>query len=238
MATYNGSKYIFEQINSILPQMKKEDELIISDNGSTDETLQIIASFQDKRIKVHHFSSTQNLIFNFENAILQSKGDYIFLCDQDDIWMSNRVEEGISLLQNSDLAVSNCSIVDQSGNVTADSFFLKYHSGPGLAKNLLRNTYIGCCMCFKRKLLTLVLPFPKGIPMHDIWIGFVAELFYKVTFANIVLLQYRRHEANASNFGKSNAKFFKQFMYRFNTLKYLPVLLLRRSKNYFDHLNG
>lgn len=235
MATYNGSKYVFEQINSILPQMKQEDEIIISDNGSTDETLQIIAAFQDKRIKVHHFNITQNLIFNFENAISKSKGDYIFLCDQDDIWLSNRVEEGIRLLQNADLAVSDCSIMDESGNMIAKSFFEKYNSGPGLVKNLVRNTYIGCCMCFKRKLLLRLLPFPKDIPMHDIWIGFVAELFYKVAFADTALLQYRRHEANASNFGKSNANLFKQLMYRFNTLKYLPVLFIRKFKTRHGH---
>lgn len=103
MATYNGGRFIKEQIDSILPQLSQYDELIVSDDGSTDRTLEIIASYKDERIKVFHHQKTGNKYYptlkvcystnNFENALKQAKGDYIFLCDQDDIWEKNKVEE-------------------------------------------------------------------------------------------------------------------------------------------------
>ena len=106
MATYNGGKYIKEQIDSILLQLKEEDELVISDDGSIDDTVQIIKSYSDPRIRLffHLKPSDQNewskpalISSNFENALRRAKGDFIFLSDQDDIWLPNKVERGVSV---------------------------------------------------------------------------------------------------------------------------------------------
>ena len=92
MASYNGEKYIKEQIDSILKQLSDEDELVISDDGSTDNTLSVIQSIHDKRIKLIHNQGEHGYSRNFENALKNSKGDYIFLSDQDDVWKDNKVE--------------------------------------------------------------------------------------------------------------------------------------------------
>lgn len=84
MATYNGTKYIQEQINSILSQFGENDELVISDDGSKDDTCSIISSYQDSLIKLLFNKGKHGFIGNFENALSQCKGDYIFLSDQDD----------------------------------------------------------------------------------------------------------------------------------------------------------
>ena len=85
MATYNGEKYIREQIDSILPQLSDSDELVISDDGSSDSTIDIIQGYNDRRIRLYH-NTRHGVTWNFENALRQSRGDVIFLADQDDVW--------------------------------------------------------------------------------------------------------------------------------------------------------
>ena len=97
IATYNGEKYIKEQLDSILPQLKKLDEIIISDDKSKDKTLKIIKTLNDSRIKIFT-NPKKGLISNFENAITKSSGDYIFLSDQDDIWHENKIQFYLTVL--------------------------------------------------------------------------------------------------------------------------------------------
>ena len=198
MATYNGSRYIKEQLDSILVQLGPDDEVIISDDSSTDETLSIIASYADQRIKLlpnQHFHSP---IFNFENALKHANGDYIFLSDQDDVWESNKVEVMMHALQQSCLVVSDCSIVDANMNVIRDSFCYNKHRSSGIIPNIIRNNFLGCCMAFHKELLKHALPFPKKVVMHDIWLGICASAFYSVRFIPDKLIKYRRHGTNAS----------------------------------------
>lgn len=103
MASYNGAIFIKQQAVSILNQLGLEDELIISDDGSKDNTLEILASLNDSRIKIYHHSAPHGVVSNFENAIKHASGDYIFLSDQDDIWLSNKKEKCLSCLQEYDL---------------------------------------------------------------------------------------------------------------------------------------
>src|SRR5687768_8023645 len=93
MATFNGSRYINEQLNSIITQLDESSEIVISDDSSTDNTVQIIKSFNDKRIHVLPNQKFRNPIFNFENALKHVQGDYIFLADQDDIWLPDRLNK-------------------------------------------------------------------------------------------------------------------------------------------------
>ena len=85
IATFNGGKYIREQIMSVLPQLNEKDEIIISDDGSTDDTIYILESLHDQRIKIYVNEREHGFIWNFENALMKSSGDIIFLCDQDDV---------------------------------------------------------------------------------------------------------------------------------------------------------
>src|SRR5665648_141557 len=86
LPTHNGSKYIIQQLNSIICQLKEEDEIIISDDSSEDNTCELIQAINDKRIKIYREGKFSSYVFNFENAIKHARGDHIFLCDQDDVW--------------------------------------------------------------------------------------------------------------------------------------------------------
>jgi glycosyltransferase involved in cell wall biosynthesis len=228
IATYNGEKYIKEQLESILKQLSIDDEVIISDDSSTDKTLEIIESFKDKRIKLYKNNNFRNPIFNFENALKYSTGDIIFLSDQDDIWEDSKLEMMKKYLKYYDLVVSDCSIVDANLKIIENSFFELRNSGPGFLKNLYKNTYLGCCMAFNRKILKIALPFPNNIPMHDIWLGMVGEIFGSTIFIEDKLVKYRRHGNNASPTSeKSKYSLVKKIKDRYNLL---IALLLRKLK--------
>lgn len=227
MATYNGEKYVAEQINSILLQLSENDELIVSDDGSCDGTIKIIQRINDGRIKIYN-NKNHGLIHNFENALKHALGDYIFLCDQDDVWKENKVCEMILHLNKYDLVVSDCMVVDKDLNVIFTSFFKQESSCKGLMKNLYKNSYLGCCMAFRRKVLEYVLPFPKHIAMHDIWIGLMVELHGTSYFLENPLMLYRRHGNNASpSSEKSHYSLFYKIRYRAYFVYYLLKTIIK-----------
>ena len=222
LATYNGEKYIREQLDSILPQLNCDDEIVVSDDSSTDKTLQIVQSFDDPRIRIFPNNKFHSPIFNFENALKKANGEYIFLCDQDDIWLSNKIEMMKKYLGKYDLVVSDCKVVDANLNVLSESFFSTLHSGNGFCKNLIKNTYLGCCMAFRKEVLKYILPFPSLIAMHDIWIGLSVELNGKPYFLHEPLMLYRRHGGNVSFGGeKSHFSLCYRIRYRLIMLYYL-----------------
>lgn len=229
IASYNGEKYIHEQLSSILKQLKKNDEVILSDDSSNDMTVSIVESFLDDRIKIFKDQKFRNPITNFENALKHANGDIIFLSDQDDVWADDKVIEMMDVLEKADMVVCDCSFIDNNGSVILDSYFNLVKSSAGLIRNLRKNTYFGCCMAFRKKVLNKALPFPKDIPMHDIWLGFVSDLFYNSVFLNKTLTYYRRHDNNASIASDviSNISLLKKAMFRYNIIKYLPRLIFR-----------
>lgn len=204
MATKNGASYVAAQIDSILLQLSAADELIISDDGSTDDTVQIIQSYRDTRIKLIRHNTLQGVTRNFEASLKASSGDFIFLADQDDVWLPSKVEVMLQHLQLHDLVISDCLVVDHSLKIKNGSFFTHNRSGKGLIRNILKNSYMGCCMAFNRKLLNRALPFPKDIPIHDFWIGLIGEMYFNVHFIPDVLVYHRRHSSNASSTGGSS----------------------------------
>ena len=215
LATYNGSAYIEAQLRSVLEQLSHEDELVVADDGSTDETISIVNAVGDPRIRVVATGGKLGVIKNFERALLASRGVIIFLCDQDDVWLPGKVEQCVAELRSHLLVVTDCKVVDNQLNEIAPSFFRLRNSGSGLLHNLWKNSYLGCCMAFRRELLEYALPFPRGIPMHDMWLGMIAETEGKVGFLDSPLLLYRRHALNASETaGKSSAGIVKMLAVR------------------------
>ena len=193
VATYNGEKYIEEQLRSILTQIAADDEVIVSDDGSTDGTCAIVESLTDPRIKLLHHNG-HNFKQNFIYALQHTQGEYIFLSDQDDVWMPEKYRICCEQLQNFDLVITDSVVTDENLQTIQSSFFNFYKSGPGLIKNSVRNTYFGACMAFRRRILNAAMPFPTTNEIgHDIWIGLVAEIIGKVQFLHQPLLLYRRH---------------------------------------------
>ncbi|MCU7615072.1 glycosyltransferase [Chryseobacterium sp. GMJ5] len=235
IATYNGEKYIRQQLDSILIQLADDDEIIISDDGSLDNTISVIHSFNDTRIKIyHHKKEKQKFSFvyvakNFENALNKANGEYIFLADQDDIWLPTKVENMISALKNADLVMSDCKIVDDSLELISSSKFTLENVRIGFYRNIYKSGYLGCCMAFRRKILKYILPIPANVP-HDLWIGLITSDIGIFKLLHTPAILYRRHDNNVSatssllveknnNLPKNNNSILFKFLYRFYVIK-------------------
>lgn len=201
MATYNGEKYIYEQIKTILRNLTESDELIVSDDGSIDKTLEIIEKINDNRIKLIKGTGS-GIKQNFENAIKHTTGDYIFLADQDDMWLDNKIDKTLEHFYKSDaiLIQHDAVVIDENQNILYNSFAEHRKVKTGIIKNLIKNSYHGCCIAFKKELKNEILPIPNNIYLHDAWIGLIAELNGNTKFINEKLIKYRRHLENTSSF--------------------------------------
>lgn len=203
MATFNGEKYLKEQIDSILTQIGQNDELVVSDDGSTDKTLNILRNYQDPRIKIYHHRKTQQKFSfgyttaNFGNVLSYAKGDYIFLADQDDVWLAGRVEKMMEKLKSADVVVSDCEIVDENLRILIPSKFKAEGIYTGVIRNIIKCIYLGCTMAFRHSVLDYVLPIPKNVP-HDLWIGILVKSAGKIEILYEPTLMYRRHLNNVS----------------------------------------
>lgn len=205
LAAYNGEKYINEQLDSILKNLSDQDEVIISDDGSTDQTRKIVLSYVEKDTRVRLVDGPkQGIIANFEHAMKSCQGDYIFLADQDDIWMPDKVEKVMQVFEREKvlLVIHDARVMnEQLDQVMMSSFFEYRGSGAGAFKNFYKNTYMGCCMAMKRTVTEKIFPIPRDVPMHDQWIGILSDHYFgKSFFLKEQLLLYRRHEENASDF--------------------------------------
>lgn len=206
LAAYKGEQYISEQIESILCQLGENDELIISDDFPQGNTRGIVEEYQSKDKRIRYIEGEgKGVVKNFENALKACEGDIIFLCDQDDAWMPDKVECVMNEFRNgADLVLHDSSVTDSDLNVTEPSFFAVHGSNASFSSNILRNSFVGCCMAFNRKTLLASLPFPKGLAMHDWWIALVAlKKNFNVVLLNKPLIMWRRHGGNVTG-GKTN----------------------------------
>lgn len=214
MAVYNGEEYLREQVQSIMHQIGKNDELVISVDPSTDRSKVLALEFAqvDSRVSVIDGPGC-GVIKNFESALKAVSGEYIFLADQDDVWKDDKLSICLERLcqENVIAVVHNAVVADEALNVVKDSFFEgSFESGAW--KNIIRNQYIGCCMAFKAKLLKYALPFPNHIPMHDQWLGILANKLGGVMYCDKPLLYYRRHKKNVT--GKKRSNIIKKIKWR------------------------
>ena len=200
LAAYKGELYIEEQLRSILPQLAEGDEVIVSDDkpgGMTEKIVRRIAE-EDPRV-IYVEGQSKGVAANFVNAIRHCKGDKIYLSDQDDVWLPDKVQRVTQAFESgATLVLHNAYVTDEALNITAPSFFALRGSKPGFVHNLIKNSYMGCCMAFDRELLKKIMPMPKTVPMHDQWIGLIGEIYGKPVFLDVPLLYYRRHEGNVT----------------------------------------
>lgn len=230
IATYNGEKYIKKQIDTIICQLKEDDEIVISDDNSKDRTIEILKSYNDPRIKILEGPCKGHPRYNFENALKNASGDWIFLSDQDDEWLPNKVEVISGYLKEFDMVTSNCYVVDGSNAIIKDYYYpiTNYPVKHGFVHTLLRPNYLGCCMAFKRSLLELALPFPEKISQHDIWLGLCADAFnMKIEFIPDRLMNYKRYGENFSPMDKSKYPIYLRVWFRIYLLYHI---IIRRIK--------
>jgi glycosyltransferase involved in cell wall biosynthesis len=230
MATYNGEKYLKQQIDSILFQLSSEDELIISDDHSSDQTLVIIEKYmkEDPRVKLF-MNEESGVTSNFENAIKRTKNDIIFLSDQDDVWKPEKVETVKSYYEKNpgvQMIMSDITVVDNELKPTIDSFYEFRGSRSGVIKNIIKNSYIGCAMSFRKELKPRILPIPRNVPMHDMWIGLVADMNKAALLIPEKLIYYRRHDATVTSV-ENTSSIKEKILWRFQISSLLFKSLLK-----------
>jgi cellulose synthase/poly-beta-1,6-N-acetylglucosamine synthase-like glycosyltransferase len=200
MATYNGERYVEEQLRSILAQLRDGDEVVIVDDASADATVARIAALADRRVRVLHQASNAGVRGSFDRALRACRHPIIFLSDQDDLWLPDKRNALVAELQDGALlALSDASVIDAQGRVLEASFMARRGGFAGsAAATFHKNRYLGCTMAFRRELLDDVLPIPADVPMHDMWIGLLATVRGRVAYVDRPLMLYRRHAANVS----------------------------------------
>lgn len=229
MATYNGERYLRRQVESILAQLADGDELIVSDDGSTDGTLELLESLADPRLRIMHNSGRHGVNANFDNALRHAGGDYIFLSDQDDVWLPGKVQVCIEQLQEADCVVHDAIVIDSDNSVLCHSFFDSRGSGPGFWKNLYKNTYLGCCMAFRREVCAKALPIPVTKCFYqDNWIGSIADASFRLRFIPFKGIRFQRHTDSASTTARhSRLSFAAQLRNRLVQLLLVTSRLIR-----------
>jgi glycosyltransferase involved in cell wall biosynthesis len=237
MTTFNGLRFLNQQVESILVQLADDDELVIADNGSTDGTWQWLNDLAQRDPRVHLFQNLETLgvVANFDFALQRCHGELVFLADQDDYWHPGKIAAIRDAFANSAqilLVQSDADLIDENSQVVAPSFYALRRSGPGFWKNFARNTYQGCTFAVRQQLLAIALPFPAKVPMHDMWLGLLAELTGDVRFIPDRLTSYRRHGENLSGLSPRSA--WQILVWRFNLALTLAGRLLGRRL----HLSG
>lgn len=213
MATFNGARYVAEQVHSILDQEVLPDELVVSDDGSDDDTLDVIRAVFSGRsetsVALKVVAGTHSGVTgNFERAIRATSGDHIFLCDQDDRWHPDRilaVEVMFEQDANLEFVHADAELIDGVGNplgtrlldalgVTAQERSA-IHSGRALEVFIRRNVATGAASAFRKTLLQRALPFPSQW-VHDEWLATLAAAAGTLALLEQPVTDYRQHGAN------------------------------------------
>jgi glycosyltransferase involved in cell wall biosynthesis len=209
IATYNGEQYVYEQIASILPQLREEDEIIVVDDCSKDGTVRELARFGDTRLKILQNETNLGAVRSFERGLQMAGGELIFLSDQDDVWREDKIQRALEAFE-SDPSVTLVISAVEPTNSAGDSLAPRAANSSGfrggVLQTLLKNKYRGCAMAFRRSVADAALPFPADIPMHDSWIGLVNTLIGDVRYVPLPLLRYRRHELTVTGRRRMNMK--------------------------------
>ncbi|QEQ01507.1 glycosyltransferase family 2 protein [Thermosynechococcus sp. CL-1] len=239
MATYNGEKYLQEQLDSFLNQTRLPDELVVSDDCSTDSTMQILHDFAKNapfEVKIYQNEHNLGCARNFENALKLTSGDIIFLSDQDDIWFSEKIEFIINFAQQNTeylLYMNDAEICLADGSSTKLTNLGQILS---LGFSEKEFTY-GCCMAIRRHLKYLASPIPK-FHAHDTWLNRLSNILEVKKVIPSVLQLYRRHGENTSNGIASRIKKRKrlkiQAMPHIYRIRYVIKLLASGHYKYYS----
>ena len=259
LCTYNGEKFLRKQIDSILQQTHRVDEIIVCDDGSTDQTLNILNNYSLNNpdlFNIHLNEKNLQSLKNFEKAISLCTKDVIFLSDQDDIWIPEKVEKFLKhFKENVDVKAiaSNGFIIDDEGETLNlltiwDGITFLHEKNKNLnyydILNISGNFATGATMAIKKEFMSFILPFPLIIDFHhDEWIALVAASEKKFDFIDDKTIYYRKHSnqqvggvfyENTKKRKKKLISFFTPDFTRKTFFNY-KFLLKRVSKAYFKN---
>lgn len=204
MATYNGEAYLREQLDSILNQTISVIEIVVCDDCSTDNTWSILSEYAEKYTCFKIIRNEKNIGFlhNFEKAISLCSGDYIALCDQDDVWLPHHLQVLLNGLGNKTLSVGDAELIDSHGNRLG--YKLSYcenldfipEDDLGKAYFILfyKNPYQGASMLCQKSFFDKALPIPDGVQCHDVWFSLLACFYGGCQPLKEIITLYRRHD--------------------------------------------
>ncbi len=212
LCTYNGSKYIKTQLESLINQTLKPSEIVICDDNSSDNTLDIIRSIEAPfPILIYENKPALRTVKNFERAVSLCTSDLIMLCDQDDFWVPTKLEVMSKYMMQhpkANVLFSNALLVDENLNslgkkmwetVNLDEKVLQdWKNGHSTEILMAGSRVTGCTMCFRKSIVAEIIPFPTQIDsdfIHDGWIAMYASITNSIDFINEDLIWYRQHPA-------------------------------------------
>ncbi|HEY0221705.1 MAG TPA: glycosyltransferase family 2 protein [Lactovum miscens] len=226
LSTYNGEKFLSDQVKSIQAQTFTEWNLLIRDDGSTDKTLEIIEQFvkNDYRIKIIPSNGNLKSIGSFFALAKYEKADYYFFCDQDDVWLAKKIQTLLDLVVKLDqktprLVYSELSVVDQNLHVMTEKMVVSQSGHPNLQlfQEMTENTITGCTMMVNHALISLWVDTDEVI-MHDWWLGLLASAVGELVFYDQPLIYYRQHANNvlgARTLKKRVKRWFNNWLERY-----------------------
>jgi glycosyltransferase involved in cell wall biosynthesis len=199
LATYNGERFLKEQLESILVQTYPNIEVIVVDDCSSDNTISILKEFVEKDRRIKIFINEENIgyVRNFEKGLRLASGSYIAPSDQDDIWKEEKISVLMKEMNNYEIVYCNSELIDDNGNSLHKklSDIKRLLSYDDCLTYAIGNTAPGHGMIITKELVERCLPFPTMIP-HDYWLGFVATCRQPIKFVDIPLVKYRQHTQN------------------------------------------
>lgn len=219
MCTFSGAKFLLQQLESIASQTVSVDEVVVCDDGSTDDTIQILKTFAaESGIPFRIFQNEINLgsTQNFEKCLSLCEGDIIFLADQDDIWRKDRVEKQLGFLNEhpeKDAVFSDATMIDDNSEPIGKTIWEEIEFNKtlrdkwldGRSHEILYNGFVvtGATLAIRKSCLPRLMPFPTHIPdlIHDAWIAMVLSLEEKISFIPENLISYRIHSHQQVGFG-------------------------------------
>lgn len=200
LCTFNGEKFLAQQIESVLQQTYTNLEIIISDDASIDSTKSILQKYLgDERVKLFFQQTNIGYIKNFEFALAQARGDFIAFCDQDDIWLQHKIEKLFSSIDRYTLVYGDSKLIDENGLYLNKNLsdVRKMYTGTDTKGFILRNIVSGHSMMIKRELLSRTLPVPQDF-FHDEWFAVNAAVMNGILYVNEPLTLYRQHGATVT----------------------------------------
>lgn len=237
LSTYNGEKYLSEQLDSLFSQSYNDFRIIVRDDGSSDKTKDILLEYKNKfnnKLDVY-FENNVGPKNSFFELIKKSTNDYVMFCDQDDIWLDNKLEIMINVIKQYNniptLVYCDLKVVDENLNIICNSFY--DYQGIDRYKNsffdlVKKSVFPGCSLMLNRKLVEIIkYADVNNIRMHDCYVGLIASYFGNVVYIDEKLNLYRQHSDNTIGARDNSLKFYINRLRKYtkadllNYIKYL-----------------
>ena len=218
LSSYNGERFLKQQLDSIVAQTFPTWRILIRDDGSTYNTLEVVSSYtsRDPRVQFLNDKGHRGACGSFATLIEHAVAPYIMLCDQDDIWYPEKIQTMMSAMQTAEkkfpssplLVVSDLHVIDEHQRTIAPSFWkyqgLSPETGSSFASLVIQNKFPGCSMLLNQALCELVLGIPEQAVMHDWWIAMAAAAFGHIIIMPDPLTHYRQHQSNTIGISRDN----------------------------------